>query len=91
MNTVLGSAPCPFDLVCDGARRSSRLGEDKALSQLIVIGHQRLHFLLPIFILARILVADWSVSSTPRCLLASLDPVTDRAYIAEEQSCTDEG
>lgn len=53
MNTVLGNAPCPFDLVCDGARRSSRLGEDKALSQLIVIGHQRLHFLLPIFILAR--------------------------------------
>lgn len=53
MKTVLGNSPSPFDLVCDGAMPSSRLGEDKALSQVIVIGHQRLHFLLPIFVLAR--------------------------------------
>lgn len=51
MNTILGNTPSPFELVCDGAMRSSKLGEDKALSQ--VIRQQRLHFLLPIFVLAR--------------------------------------
>lgn len=77
MNTILGNTPSPFELVCDGAMRSSKLGEDRAHFP----SHQTTAAALSSsnFCFGQMLVADWSISSTPRCLLASLDPVTDRA------------
>lgn len=55
-----------------------KIGKGKALSQVIRLRRQ--HFLLLIFYSGRMVVADWSISSTPRRLPASLDPVTDRAW-----------
>lgn len=84
-NTILGNAPSLFDLCVQCAmcyvlcamRGRCKTGKGGAPSQ--AIRQPAATVSSSAFRLGRKSVADWLISSTPHCLLTSLDLVTDRA------------